>query len=432
MIFSTAAVAATAIAALIQTPTATERSDEVRKTFSPFAPAVRTRSDDTNFYVESDGLPDHEMMVGIVAWQQQVPLPQPYNGNNAWSFPLFPKPAEIPVSAKTGFFRGAIAIAANGIPIFNPIKNDGKTDTLLAGELDQFGGHGGRGDDYHYHTAPLHLLSKLGNNTPIAYALDGYPIYGLDCTDKTAPPNLDQFNGHTIPALGYHYHATKTYPYLNGGFHGIVTEKEGQVDPQPRTNGVRPALPPLRGAKVTAFKKVNQSNYILLYEMNSKTYKIDYSWNKNGKYVFSFVDPDGSVRTEIYQARQQGQIGGSQGQVAPNKEDKVSRPWILEHCPELATNKDKSVTLTELSNLIKNTYQEIAGDAESILVDTLSSYRPAKNVIGRYLKSHATEFDENEDSKVTLQEILDEFTSLFHKSDTNHDHTLTVDEYSGK
>ena len=37
------------------------------------------------------------------------------------------------MSAKHHFFRGAIALAVNGVPIFNPIKNDGKTDTLLAG-----------------------------------------------------------------------------------------------------------------------------------------------------------------------------------------------------------------------------------------------------------------------------------------------------------
>lgn len=97
------------------------------------------------------------MMVGIRAWQQQVPLPQAYRGDNARRIPLQPITAKRPMSAKTDFFRGAIALAVNGVPIFNPIKNDGRTDTFLAGELDEWGGHCGRADDYHYHLPPVHL-----------------------------------------------------------------------------------------------------------------------------------------------------------------------------------------------------------------------------------------------------------------------------------
>jgi hypothetical protein len=107
--------------------------------FKAFAPFVSTRWDDRWLYVESDGLPhvpggtkpgtfvfSHPMMVGITAWQQQVPLPQSYRGANAWQIPLKPELADTPVSAKEQLFRGAIALAANGVPIFNPIKNDGK------------------------------------------------------------------------------------------------------------------------------------------------------------------------------------------------------------------------------------------------------------------------------------------------------------------
>ncbi len=75
-------------------------------------------------------------------------------------------------------FGGAIGIAAIGIPIFNPIKQDGRTDTNLAGELDEFGGHAGRADDYHYHLAPVHLAERIGQGLPVAWALYGFPIYG--------------------------------------------------------------------------------------------------------------------------------------------------------------------------------------------------------------------------------------------------------------
>ena len=147
--------------------------------FEAFPEQVVVRWSPDYLYVDSHGMPDHPMMVGITAWQQQVPIPQDYTGANAWRIPRHPVPAANPLSAKDNFFRGAIALAANGVPIFNPIKNDGETDTLIAGELDEYGGHAGRGDDYHYHVAPLHLQKVLGRQQPVAYALDGYPVYGL-------------------------------------------------------------------------------------------------------------------------------------------------------------------------------------------------------------------------------------------------------------
>ena len=139
--------------------------------FRAFAPRVAVRWDEAFLYVESNGLPTHGMMVGITAWQQQVPLPQAYVGRNAWRIPLQPVAATEPVSIKGRFLRGAIALAANGIPIFNPQNNRGEVSAEI-GELDQWGGHCGRADDYHYHAAPLHLQVAVGEGRPIAYALD--------------------------------------------------------------------------------------------------------------------------------------------------------------------------------------------------------------------------------------------------------------------
>jgi hypothetical protein len=276
--------------------------------FVPFAPAVRVRWDEQFLFVESDSMPAHRLMVGITAWQQQVALPQPYTGNNAWRIPLQPKPAAQPLSAKTHFFRGAIALAANGVPIFNPIKNDGRTDTFLAGELDEFGGHAGRGDDYHYHTAPLHLQPVVGAGRPLAYALDGYAIHGLTEPDGSATGKLDAFNGHTTAALGYHYHATKTYPYINGGFHGEVVERDGQVDPQPRARPVREATEPLRGARVTEFRETSPQHYELVYTVNGRESKIRYGVEPDGTYPFEFVE-NGRVRNEVYKSRTESSEG---------------------------------------------------------------------------------------------------------------------------
>ncbi|MFN5435419.1 MAG: YHYH protein, partial [Planctomyces sp.] len=297
---------------------AAAQKQQLEQSFKPFSDVVKTRSDDNFFYVESNGVPDHEMMVGITAWQQQVPLPQKYNGENAWRIPLNPVPAKAPMSAKTNFFRGAIAIAVNGVPIFNPIKNDGKTDTLLAGELDNFGGHCGRADDYHYHIAPVHLEKQTGSGKPVGWALDGYPIFGYqDPTAKDFAP-LDSMNGHTGPDGQYHYHATKTYPYLNGGFHGEVVERDGQVDPQPRAESPRPALPPLRGAKIVRFEQKQPGSYVLTYDMNGRSGTVGYTIAANGAVSFEFRSPDGETAKEEYQPRAGGRRppggGGGGGQ----------------------------------------------------------------------------------------------------------------------
>ncbi len=287
--------------------------------FNAFAPKVKTSWDKQYLYVESNSIPDHQMMVGITAWQQQVPITQPYTGNNVWRIPLQPVPAKAPMSAKNNFFRGAIALAANGIPIFNPIKNDGRTDTFLAGELDRFGGHCGRADDYHYHIAPLHLQKTVGAGNPVAYALDGYPLLGLTETDGTAPRNLDSFNGHSHGTLGYHYHSTRTYPYINGGFHGQVTEAGGQVDPQPRAQGVRPALPGLRGAKITGFHKDEQGWNSLVYQINNRLGSVRFLELKNKSYQFEFKDTNGNTRNETYQRRQVGAGRGGRNGQSPSR-----------------------------------------------------------------------------------------------------------------
>jgi hypothetical protein len=152
-------------------PTATSAAEILHGMgFDAFAGKVKTYQDEHYLYVESEGMPSHPMMIGITSWQQQVPLPQFYTGNNAWRIPLNPVIAENPVSAKTNLYRGAIALAVNGVPIFNALNNRGD-DAYLAGELDEWGGHAGRADDYHYHVAPLHLHHCV----QLGHSLADYP-----------------------------------------------------------------------------------------------------------------------------------------------------------------------------------------------------------------------------------------------------------------
>jgi hypothetical protein len=221
-------------------------------------------------------------MVGITTWQQQIPLPTAYfasvtnNENdpaslgfgqpNYWRIPLVPTVSSSPITiynppaAPTHFLRGAVALASNGVAIFNPANNTGQVSYEI-GELDFYGGHCGLADDYHYHIIPTHLNSRfggpLGDDKPVAWGLDGYPIYGFLEPDGTARQALDADGGHDHGGgWGYHYHAVGTTtvdathpygtpqsPYMMKNFHGNVVEypltNPTQVDGQPEVSSLR-------------------------------------------------------------------------------------------------------------------------------------------------------------------------------------------------
>ncbi|HRH96596.1 MAG TPA: YHYH protein [Prosthecobacter sp.] len=296
-------LAATAVANAANTP-------QAAKAFLPFT-RLDLRADGEFLYVGSNGMPDHNMMVGITAWQQQVPLPQSYFGENAWRIPLKPVPAKEPAMINGRFLRGAIALAVNGIPIFNPQNNRGEVSYEI-GELDQWGGHCGRADDYHYHITPLHLQAQAGKDMPVAYALDGYPIYGLTEPDGSPVGQLDECHGHEA-AGGYHYHASMKYPYVIGGFHGEVVEADGQVDPQPRAQGVREALQALRGAEISDFESTGKTSYKLSYTVNGDKRSISYSIHADGTYPFEFDNGREGTVKEVYTARKGGGGGPPRG-----------------------------------------------------------------------------------------------------------------------
>lgn len=302
---TTAAEVATTIASTTSgaaDPTTTSSAVSALNTlpgFDEFASTVKVFTSGDYWQIESNGLPAHNMMVGITSWQQQVPLPMTYKGSNAWQLPKKPASADNPVSAKTSLYRGAIALAVNGVPIFNALNNRGE-DAFLVGELDKWGGHCGRADDYHYHVAPLHLATIVGSAKPIAYALDGFAIYGSTEPDGSTMKKLDAYNGHVGTDGVYHYHGTTTYPYINGGMRGVIRGVVGdQVDPQPSAKPFREAGAPLQGATITNFSSPKTGQYALEYSQSGKTGLVEYTVSDSAV-AFTFTSPTGAVTTEKY------------------------------------------------------------------------------------------------------------------------------------
>ncbi len=110
---------------------------EIPKSAQAFAKFDKTLGiswDDEFLYIEGNGLPDYPMMKGITAWQQQVPIPHDFTGENRFKLPLNPTVIEGDPQELT--LMGPIALAANGIPIFHALTQSGK-DAYAGGELDE-------------------------------------------------------------------------------------------------------------------------------------------------------------------------------------------------------------------------------------------------------------------------------------------------------
>ena len=279
--------------------TITPLSNDISKMKSLFEAfdGVTTSSDSDYFYISSNGIPSHNMMEGITNWQQQFPINQEYNGTNSWSIPINPEFSENPLSSESNFMKGAMAIAINGIPIFNALNNRGE-DANLIGELDKWGGHCGKADDYHYHLPPTHLSDIVGADNPIAYSLDGFPLFGK--TNDALDENLGLLNKNG----SYSYFTVESFPYFISKMKGKITTSglapENQIIPQAQSKGIRPALTPLKGAEITKFLTTSENSYQLIYSLNNQEYTIEYLWDNTGHYFVTFTDPDGTFRTETY------------------------------------------------------------------------------------------------------------------------------------
>ena len=190
-------------------------------------------------------LSEDKSNVGITSWILRVPVPYHYK----WRIPLNPTMSDQKIEASP---RGPIAVAINGVPIFHYERRpDGSTlienynarsDTVIQGELDQCGGHAGQGDDYHYHYAPVCLLDIHDLAFPIAFSLDGIPIYygtggtnyygqgRYNAINNLPQKPLDDCNFVTMPNGEQRYYTTAIPPYIQG-CHRAYFDESLQIEP---------------------------------------------------------------------------------------------------------------------------------------------------------------------------------------------------------
>ena len=135
-----------------------------------------------------------QIQVGITYWIGRITLP----GEAAFYTPL--RPAYLDAASNNVPCEGdgstRLGITVDGVmilPYFNqniggvgefcgPLESDdGKeyynADIPLVGGVDQCFGHAGNGDGYHVHGAPICLMDVHDPSKPLAYMLDGIPLY---------------------------------------------------------------------------------------------------------------------------------------------------------------------------------------------------------------------------------------------------------------
>ena len=205
-----------------------------------FAGSVAVTCDTNYAYIASSTYPDHQVMSGITGTNEQIAVPA--IGYIA-PIKLNPKKAE-----KLTTIDAAVGIAVNGVPIYDYSSQgeldvsqyDAKHDTLALGQLDNCGGHAGRGDDYHYHVKPNCMINSMPNQTSdaiIGWAYDGYPLFADHNPDGSdiGTDTLDVCNGQADATFGYRYHTSSTPPY-------IIQCLVGEVD-----TSILPRVAPLSG-----------------------------------------------------------------------------------------------------------------------------------------------------------------------------------------
>jgi hypothetical protein len=209
-----------------------------------FDTTVRCDAEVATFVTNST--PDHTVMTGIVRTNLQIPVP-----SVDYEIPI---PLEPALATDVTTIDNAIAVAINGIPIYDyssqgeldPAEYDPSVDTSVNGELDVCGGHAGRGDDYHYHVAPSCMLDAManpGDATVIGWAFDGYPLYGDRNPDGStiAADTLDICNGQADATFGHRYHTSSAAPYIVQCLVGEVDlDRYSPVPPLDAGNGARP------------------------------------------------------------------------------------------------------------------------------------------------------------------------------------------------
>ena len=158
----------------------------------------------------SNGVPEHFTIhngfpLCEVTWSISIPLqPNRATGPCDYGWPL-PRDA-LCVKPKPLPRDSPIAFALNGLPIWGALLSDG-SNAVEGPEAVPCYGHSSRTGMWHYHHPLVGCNVAANQETLLGYALDGYQIYGpLPGTKDDVDAILDKCNGRALEDGTYRYH----------------------------------------------------------------------------------------------------------------------------------------------------------------------------------------------------------------------------------
>ncbi len=121
---------------------------------------------------------------------------------------------------------GMIGFTVSGVAFYNALDDAGR-DAAAHEIQDTCDGHPQANSQYHYHNASP-CIPGVDSDQVVGWALDGFPILGLEDADgnEVTDADLDACHGRaeTVTIDGrtykYAYHLTREYPYVLGCFSG--------------------------------------------------------------------------------------------------------------------------------------------------------------------------------------------------------------------
>ena len=150
---------------------------------------------------DADAGPVNLCVYGEIEWAEGGE-PIPYTVE----IPVTPINADAPAAA-----TGSQGVTLDGVVIEGSAPIDLILGNYTIGAFDDCGGHVNPQEGYHMHATTGCSDSAEavadGETAIFGYALDGYAIHAPYDESDLADANLDECNGHTTAADGYHYHA---------------------------------------------------------------------------------------------------------------------------------------------------------------------------------------------------------------------------------
>ena len=269
--------------------------------------------DENYAYVTSDTYPSHSVMTGIIGANEQVPVPAL---NYSAPIPLNPVEATSVTS-----IDAAVGVAVNGVPIYdysaqgelNVNSYDPKSDTIALGQLDNCGGHAGRGDDYHYHAAPTCMMDEMTDQSDarvLGWGYDGYPLYGYKNPDGSdiMEGDLDVCNSQLDDTFGRRYQLTHTPPYIIQCLVGEVdTNSLPRVSPLAGQDGANARVnltPPPEGVENLTFAEASDGTRTMNYDYKGQAYYTSYTPLAEQPNCYAFemktITGNGKIQTGTY------------------------------------------------------------------------------------------------------------------------------------